>query len=345
MSWKSIKGIEGAGNEEEYVNFVKRFLTDEVMDSVLDGKYEGADKKLIEEKISADLSQIGLVFDPENIPLNSQRFRSMKIRDYLDSKLRPVCESTDEKWDDLVKRLDLNEEQKELAKEIEEESQSPEEEKKAAVLRPFCLYAIDAEHLYEQKLEGLPEDPIVFAKLAFEHEMDCAYEDDEDPGFDDEYEDLMDEEEEEEEEELEELEQEIEAIEGDLEVAELGSKIEKSEREAKTIAEEEFDEDDDDEYLDEIEDVEMEFPFKDEEIKVFEPKKGFELLGANKDQIIATLKELTGLDVSSFKYYSLPGRHYIVCWVDTLGIFGVRLCEPYTSILEEDEDEEEDEEE
>ncbi|OMJ27307.1 hypothetical protein AYI69_g3260 [Smittium culicis] len=354
MSWKSVKGIDSAGTEE-YVDFVKRFLTDEVMDSVLDGKYTGEDKSLIEEKISADLSQIGLVFDPENIPLNAQRFRSMKIRNYLDKKLRPVCESTDETWSDLADKLDLTPEQKEEAvvindmlakaktgsskKDSEDSDDEDEEMNKAALLRPFCLYSIDAEHLYEQKLDSLPTDPVVFAKLAFEHEMDCAYEDDEDDEFDEEWKDLKDEED-------DDISEDEQIEEGDEEVAKLGSKIAESEKDPKTIKEEEFAEDDqegDDDYED-TDDIEMEFPFDESEIKIKDAKEGFELLGKSKDQIISMLQELTGVSVDSFKYYSLPGRHYIVCWVETLGIFGVRLCEPYTAVDEDSDDEFDDDE-
>ncbi|PWA00031.1 hypothetical protein BB558_001333 [Smittium angustum] len=323
MSWKTAVNTTPKEDTELYVDFVKKFLTDEVIDSVLDRKYTGEDKKMIEEKISADLSSIGLVFDPDNISLNSLRFRAMRIRDFLDKKLRPVCETTDNDWDELSSTLGVEIEPK------AGKSEEKDQDKSVAILRPFCLYSVDAEHMYGKKLESLPEDPVTFAKLALGHEIDCSYEDIDD----------------EDQEEWDELENE-DAEEGDEELEEIDEKevenlTAENSKKGKELLDEDLDEDDIEDL--DYEELEDEFPYEDDEIASHPAENGFKLLGKHRSKIEAMLKDLTGQDISDFKYYSLPGRHYVVCWLENFGIFGFRLCEPFTddnefSDVEEDEE-------
>ncbi|KAJ1920471.1 hypothetical protein H4219_001308 [Mycoemilia scoparia] len=301
MSWKDTNN--GKTDVELYDQFIEKFNQDETIAKVMEDEYEGEDKPLILEQIASNLSQIAAVFDdsdPEAKDICVQRFRAMRSRHVLDKALRPVCKSTDE---DLEK----------------------------AEVRPFCLYSIDASKLYKEDLADLPDSPFKFARLAIEHEMDCGFEDDSD---DEEWEDDDDDEElEDEEDEIdtEELKKELEAAEKEESESKGKGKACDSKGGDCCCPENKDCEDDEEE--------DFELPFEEDECKALEVSEGFKLLKDHETKLREALEKETGVSIDKFKCFTFPGRHYIVAWLEGLGIFGLRISELY-EIEEEDEDEE-----
>ncbi|KAJ1953474.1 hypothetical protein GGI12_006004, partial [Dipsacomyces acuminosporus] len=302
------------------------------------------------EKIAADLSPVGMVFDPDHKDLAVARHRAMLIRANIDPELRELCKSLDQ-----TIKYDLSEEDKAM---IAEQGIQDEDIEDDIYIRPFSLYSVDLKHLYEKDLSALPDSPIDFAKLALEHEMDCSYEDSDDEN-DDEWED------EEDDDEGEEDDWKGEEGSGDDEDdddKEEGSKEDAAEELAtskkgkgKAAAEEEEDEhvhgehcNHDHDHDHDVFDLDAELPFDEDEVTIHDAHHGLDLLKERKDEIAAQLEKISGAKIDSFKTYHFPGRHYIVGWLEGFGIFGVRIS--YPMIIndesdEEEEDEEEDEEE
>ncbi|KAJ2557514.1 hypothetical protein EV175_001307, partial [Coemansia sp. RSA 1933] len=179
MSYLQAIPTDGKTDEQRYDEFMKYLLTDGVIEKALESEdYDGEYPGLIQEKIAADMTTVGLAYDPEDKKAAIERHRAMAIRNSIDAEVRGLCKSLD----DTI-TYELSEEDLEAIKENELEDDEIEDK---IFLRPFCLYQLDIKHLYKKELAALPEDPVVFAKMALEHEMDCTYEDSEDEDWNDE---------------------------------------------------------------------------------------------------------------------------------------------------------------
>ncbi|PVV01759.1 hypothetical protein BB560_003810 [Smittium megazygosporum] len=325
MSWKELDN-SGVSDLEQYTAFLSKFSSNETITSILDGNYEGEDKSIIEEKLSADMSTIGVIFDSKSQLLNSQRYRAMRIRAHLEKYFLNECIKTDNDWSHLLELLldkeSLSEYQKqetELLGKIEKNKTGQDSQKEAnqenqipgkqriASLRPFCLYSVDAEYVYGEKLEGLPKDPVQFVKLAFYHELDCIYEDDD---FESSF-------------------GEIQTLsnknqpENVLEIAQGKTKILKQQTQELDQTLESFVEQNTQNDL-----VLDEFPYESNEILNLPITNGFKLLGPYELKFKELFSKHCGIsDFDKFECYSVPGRHYIVCWIDSFGIYGLRLIE------------------
>ncbi|KAJ2471321.1 hypothetical protein GGI02_002339 [Coemansia sp. RSA 2322] len=299
MSYLQVIPADGKTDEQRYDEFVEYLFKDGVVEQALDTDYDGEYKGLIQEKIAADLSPVGGVFDSDHKDITVARHRAMLIRAGVDPEARSLCKSLDGQI-----KFDLSEEDLKAIAELELKDDEIEDE---IFVRPFALYAVDTKHLYGRELEALPESAVEFAKMALEHEMDCAYEDSEDDGD-------WENEDDDEDDEEDDHEGHIHGdgcCSGDANV---------------------FNMDDD-------------LPFSEDKVSVNDAETGLALLKDRKAEVVAMLEKITGSKVDSFKSYHFPGRHYIVTWLKDFGVFGVRVSYPMLVNDSDDEDEDGDEEE
>ncbi|OMH82544.1 hypothetical protein AX774_g3968 [Zancudomyces culisetae] len=282
--WASL--LNRKDDIQQYIKFVNKFQSDQILDSVLDNKYNEEDKELILEKIEADVSRIGMFFDPENMQLNALRFRAMRIRQLLDKSLRPKCVELDSILTNLV-------------------------------VRPFCLYSIDIENIYNEKINSIKHlSSDKFEKLATEHEIDCGYEDDEAEsdfglGLEDE---LL-------------IEDGIENSDGceNMEVDSVKDRRELELSFQRSKAESAY-EIWDDVFINSGQNMSQNHAFEAQ--KSSKPiKEGLSLLGIYQREFEELLEENTGIGINEFRYFMWEKNHYIVCWLDDFGIFGIRIRE------------------
>ncbi|KAJ2900880.1 hypothetical protein IWW38_000255 [Coemansia aciculifera] len=343
MSYLQVIPADGKTDEQRYDEFVTYLFEEGNVEKALEEDYDGEYKGLIQEKIAADLSPVGTVFDADHKDITVARHRAMLIRAGLDAEARKLCKDLDEKI-----KFDLSEEDLKSIRELELKEDEIEDE---IFVRPFALYQVDMKHLYGRDLDALPESAIDFAKMALEHEMDCAYEDSEDDGeWDDEENDEEDDDEEDDEEEDDE---EDEGVKRAKAVAAKGKSI--------VEGTEPMDEDSDDENDEDYEaeehvhgegcchgpvhpafGLEDDLPFSDDEVTVGNADVGLDLLKDHRSEVVAMLEKLTGAKIESFKDYHFPGRHYVVAWLKDFGVFGVRIS--YPMLVNDSDDEEDDEE-
>ncbi|KAJ2719981.1 hypothetical protein GGI07_004891 [Coemansia sp. Benny D115] len=316
MSYLQAIPTDGKTDEQRYEEFITYMFQDGVIEKALEDDYDGEYNGLIQEKIAADLSPLGMVFDPDNKELSVARHRAMMIRNAINGEVHELCKNLDNNI-----KYDLSEEDLAKIKELELTSDEVEDE---IIVRPFCLYEVDINKMYKKNLSDLPESAVEFAKLALNHEMDCAYEESEDEDEADDEEDDDDEESSSKgkgaagaEEDNDEDEEEEEHVHG----------------EHCNHGHDGFDLDDED------------FPFEDEEVTTGSAETGLSLLKDHKAEVTSLLEKITGAKVDSFKTYSIPGRHYVVAWLKDFGIYGIRIS--YPMMMEDDDefDEEEDDDE
>ncbi|KAJ1820712.1 hypothetical protein LPJ60_003049 [Coemansia sp. RSA 2675] len=334
MSYLQVIPADGKTDEQRYDEFITYLFEEGNVEKALEDDYDGEYNVLIQEKIAADLSPVGTVFDAEHRDITVARHRAMLIRAGIDAEARKVCKDLDEKI-----KYDLSEEDLKSIRELELQDDEVEDE---IFVRPFALYQVDIKHLYGRELEALPESATDFAKMALEHEMDCAYEDSEDDGDwenEDEYEDDYEEDEDEDKEDEEE---------GKGKAAEA----------AEAMDEDSEDDEDDEDYEEEhvhgegcchgpghpAFGLEEDLPFADEDVTINSADVGLDLLKDYKSEVVAMLEKITGSKIDSFKCYHFPGRHYVVTWLKDFGMFGVRISYPML-VNDSDDEEEEDEDE
>ncbi|KAJ2745028.1 hypothetical protein GGI20_002476 [Coemansia sp. BCRC 34301] len=343
MSYLQVIPADGKTDEQRYDEFVAYLFEEGNVEKALEEDYDGEYKGLIQEKIAADLSPVGTVFDSDHKDITVARHRAMLIRAGIDAEARKLCKDLDEKI-----KFDLSEDDLKSIRELELKDDEIEDE---IFVRPFALYQVDMKHLYGRDLEALPESAVDFAKMALEHEMDCAYEDSEDDGDwndDDENEDDDDDEDGDDDEEEEETDSK-------------GKGKGKGKSADTEAMDEDSDEEDDEDYEDEEEHVhgegcchgpghpafglEDDLPFPDDKVTVGSANVGLDLLKDHKAEVIAMLEKTTGAKIESFKDYHFPGRHYIVAWLKDFGVFGVRISYPMLVNDSDEEDEDEGDEE
>ncbi|KAJ2161277.1 hypothetical protein GGF46_001619 [Coemansia sp. RSA 552] len=310
---------DGKTDEQRYEEFLKFMLNKDVIEQALEdpdfgGEYSG----VVQEKIAADVSTLGFIFDTEDHQLAAARHRAMVIRRSIDKEIRTLCQELDGQI-----KYDLPEEDIKWLKEQEVPESEVDDE---ISVRPFCLYEVDIKHAYRKDLSDLPEVPEDFAKLALEHELDCDYENSDD---DEDWEDSGDEDDEEEEEDEDEDKDEDEEME---DAAGDSSK-------GKGKGAEEDAEDDDDEEEEHVHgegcchaangvDLDDDLPF-DEEVTMGAADVGLAMLKDRQDEVVAQLEKVAGAKIDTFKTYHFPGRYYIVAWLKDFGIFGVRIAYPF----------------
>ncbi|KAJ1648368.1 hypothetical protein LPJ64_000317 [Coemansia asiatica] len=344
MSYLQVIPADGKTDERRYEEFMAYMQEEGVIESALEEDYEGKYKGIIQEKIAADLSVIGLVFDDqENKELSVSRYRAMAIRNAINEEMRTLCEQLDNSI-----KYDLSEEDKAKIKELELKDDEIEDD---IYVRPFCLYEVDIANMYKKDVGSLPEDPKTFAKLALEHEMDCVYEHSEDEDEDEDW--VYDDDDEDDEEEEEDDDEDDE--DADAAAATAGLSSSSKGKAAATAAE---DKEDDDEEEDEAHvhgencdhshgafDLdETDLPFEDHEVSVSDADTGLSLLKDHKAEVVALLEKITGNKVESFKSYHFPGRYYVVAWLKGFGIYGIRISYPMIVDDSDDEDFESDDE-
>ncbi|KAJ1773163.1 hypothetical protein LPJ74_000902 [Coemansia sp. RSA 1843] len=334
MSYLQAIPNDGKTDEQRYNEFMQYMVKDGVIEKALEAEdYDGEYPGTIQEHIAADLTTIGMMYDPEDKKVVAERHRAITIRNGIDSEVRGLCKSLD----DTI-TYELSEDDLKAIKELELKDDEIEDK---VFVRPFCLYQLDIKHLYNKELTALPEDPVVFAKLALEHEMDCTYEDSEDEDWVDDGEDDDSENDE------DDLEEEGEDEDEDEEEKATGPK---GKGKGKAAAESTAEEDNDEEekhvhgenccHGQDIEDLDDALPFDEDEVTVNLASDGLKLLGEHKDKIVAMLEKITGVKIDSFKSYHFPGRHYVVAWVGDFAIYGVRIS--YPMLVDDSDDEFED---
>ncbi|KAJ2696952.1 hypothetical protein H4218_004262 [Coemansia sp. IMI 209128] len=336
MSYLQVIPADGKTDEQRYDEFITYLFEEGNVEKALEDDYDGEYNVLIQEKIAADLSPVGTVFDAEHRDITVARHRAMLIRAGIDAEARKVCKDLDEKI-----KYDLSEEDLKSIRELELQDDEVEDE---IFVRPFALYQVDIKHLYGRELEALPESATDFAKMALEHEMDCAYEDSEDDGdWENEDEDEDDDEEDEDDDEEDEDE---------------GKGKGKAAEAAEAMDEDSEDDEDDEDYEEEhvhgegcchgpghpAFGLEEDLPFADEDVTINSADVGLDLLKDYKSEVVAMLEKITGSKIDSFKCYHFPGRHYVVTWLKDFGMFGVRISYPML-VNDSDDEEEEDEDE
>ncbi|KAJ2488658.1 hypothetical protein IWW37_004637 [Coemansia sp. RSA 2050] len=331
MSYLQVIPADGKTDEQRYDEFIAYLFEEGNVEKALEDNYDGEYNVLIQEKIAADLSPVGTVFDAEHKDITVARHRAMLIRAGIDAEARKVCKDLDEKI-----KYDLSEEDLKSIRELELEDDEVEDE---IFVRPFALYQVDIKHLYGRELDALPESATDFAKMALEHEMDCAYEDSEDDG-DWENEDEDDDEDNEDEDE--------EDKDGEEDVKGKG-------KAAEAMDEDSEDDEDDEDYEEEhvhgegcchghpAFGLEEDLPFADGDVTINNAGVGLDLLKDYKSEVVTMLEKITGSKIDSFKCYHFPGRHYVVAWLKDFGIFGVRIS--YPMLVNDSDDEEGDEDE
>ncbi|KAI8324784.1 hypothetical protein GQ54DRAFT_47533 [Martensiomyces pterosporus] len=334
MSYKQSTNASGKTDEQLYEEFIEYMFKDGVIEAALEPTYDGEYRGVLQEKIAADLSPVGMVFDPDHKELSVARHRAMVIRASIDPEIRQVCKDLDEKI-----KYDLSEEEKAL---IAEQGIEDEDIEDDIFIRPFCLYSVDLKNLYEKDLSALPENPMEFAKLALEHEMDCNYEDSEDEDDEDwEDEEGGEEDEEVDEDDAAELIKELaESAKGKGKAAVEEAEAEEEEEEHEHVHGEHCNHDHDHDH--DIVDLDAELPFDEDEVTVHDADHGLKLLKEHRDKIVSQLEKISGSKIDSFKTYHFPGRHYVVGWLENFGIFGVRIS--YPMLINDESDDEEDEE-
>ncbi|KAJ1986240.1 hypothetical protein GGI25_006376 [Coemansia spiralis] len=330
MSYLQVIPSDGKTDEQRYDEFLEYMFKEGVIEKALEADYDGEYAGVIQEKIAADMSPMGLVYDPEDKGLLVERHRAMTIRVGIDDEVRSLCKSLDNQI-----KYELSEEDLKAIKELELADDEVEDE---IFLRPFCLYQVDLKHVYKKDLSALPENPAEFAKLALEHEMDCNYEDSDDDGDweDDEEEDDDDDEDDEDDDEEEEEENATD-----------------SKGKGKAAAAANDDDEDEEEHVHgencnhdhDVVDLNNELPFDESEVTVNAADDGLKLLKEHKDKIAEMLEKVTGCKIDEFKTYHIPGRHYVVAWLKGFGIYGVRISYPMLINDTDDEFEDEDDEE
>ncbi|KAJ2341918.1 hypothetical protein GGH91_003695 [Coemansia sp. RSA 2671] len=334
MSYLQVIPADGKTDEQRYDEFITYLFEEGNVEKALEDDYDGEYNVLIQEKIAADLSPVGTVFDAEHRDITVARHRAMLIRAGIDAEARKVCKDLDEKI-----KYDLSEEDLKSIRELELQDDEVEDE---IFVRPFALYQVDIKHLYGRELEALPESATDFAKMALEHEMDCAYEDSEDDG------DWENEDEDEDDDEEDEDEDKEDEEEGKGKAAEA----------AEAMDEDSEDDEDDEDYEEEhvhgegcchgpghpAFGLEEDLPFADEDVTINSADVGLDLLKDYKSEVVAMLEKITGSKIDSFKCYHFPGRHYVVTWLKDFGMFGVRISYPML-VNDSDDEEEEDEDE
>ncbi|KAJ2398829.1 hypothetical protein GGI23_003010 [Coemansia sp. RSA 2559] len=335
MSYLQAIPSDGKTDEQRYDEFMKYLLKDGVVEKVLESDdYDGEYPGLIQEKIAADVTTVGLAYDPEDKKAAIERHRAMIIRNGIDAEIRGLCKSLDG-----TITYELSEDDLKAIKEHELEEDEIEDK---VFLRPFCLYQLDIKHMYNRELTALPEDPVVFAKMALEHEMDCTYEDSEDEDWaDDDSEDDSEDEDSELDEEEEEEEEEEDAADSKG----------KGKGKAAVAADDEEEEEEEEEHVHgencshehEIAGLDDALPFDENEVSINPASDGLKLLGEHKEKIVGILEKVTGLKIDSFKSYHFPGRHYVVAWVGDFAIYGIRISYPMLIDDSDEEDEDEDE--
>ncbi|KAJ2785922.1 hypothetical protein GGI15_001762 [Coemansia interrupta] len=338
MSYLQVIPADGKTDEQRFDEFNTYLLSEGVIEKVFEEEYDGDYDGIIQERIAADMTEIGETFDYEsNRDLAVQRHRSIIIRNGIDSEIRDLCKELDNKI-----KYDLSEKDLATIKELELTADEIEDE---IVVRPFCMYELDINKLYNKDLHDLPESAVDFAKLALEHEMDCAYEnsEDEDEDWEDEDEDDDDDDEEDEDED--------ESDEEEDKDVEMEDSAESSKGKGKAAATEDDDDEDEEEHVhgehcnhehEAINLDEQDLPFPEDEVTVSDASTGLALLKDRKDEVVAVLEKITGSKVESFKNYHFPGRHYVVAWLKDFGVFGIRISYP---MMMDDDDEELDEDE
>ncbi|KAJ2706470.1 hypothetical protein FB645_001615 [Coemansia sp. IMI 203386] len=340
MSYLQVIPADGQTDEQRYDEFMAYMQEEGVIERALEEDYDGKYKGVIQEKIAADLSVIGLVFDDqESKDLTVSRHRAMLIRNAINDEVRTMCTQLDNSI-----KYDLSDEDKAKIKELELKDDEIEDD---IFVRPFCLYEVDVAKMYKKDIGSLPEDPKVFAKLALEHEMDCVYEhsDDDDDEDDEDWEDDEDDDEDEDDEEEEDDDEEEEA-------ADAASS---SKGKGKAAAVEDDEEEEEEEHVHgencdhshgEFDLDETDLPFEDHEVTVSDAETGLSLLKDHRAEIVALLEKIAGTKVDSFKSYHFPGRYYVVAWLKGFGIYGIRISYPMIVDDSDDEDfEDEDDEE
>ncbi|KAJ2006435.1 hypothetical protein H4R26_001389 [Coemansia thaxteri] len=346
MSYLQVIPADGKTDEQRYDEFVEYLFKDGVVEQALDTDYDGEYKGLIQEKIAADLSPVGGVFDSDHKDITVARHRAMLIRAGVDPEARSLCKSLDGQI-----KFDLSEEDLKAIAELELKDDEIEDE---IFVRPFALYAVDTKHLYGRELEALPESAVEFAKMALEHEMDCAYEDSEDDGDweneDDDEDDDEDEDDDDDDEDDEDDDEDDEENDMEVDTKGKGKAVEE-------IDEDEEDEDEEDDHEGHIHgdgccsgdanvfNMDDDLPFSEDKVSVNDAETGLALLKDRKAEVVAMLEKITGSKVDSFKSYHFPGRHYIVTWLKDFGVFGVRVSYPMLVNDSDDEEEEDGDEE
>ncbi|KAJ2521199.1 hypothetical protein H4217_001535 [Coemansia sp. RSA 1939] len=327
MSYLQAIAKDGKTDEQRYDEFTEYMFKDGVIEKALEAEdYDGEYPGIIQEKIAADMTTVGMAYDPNDKTASVERHRAMTLRNGIDKEVRGLCKSLDG-----MISYELSEEDVKAIKELELKEDEIEDK---IFVRPFCLYQIDVKHMYKKDLQALPEDPVVFAKLALEHEMDCTYEDSDD-------EDWVDDGEDEDEDESDD--------DDDEESGSGGSDSDEAEDEKKAVedagskgkgkaAADEDEEHEEEEHEHEhgehcshshdIVDIDEELPFDESEVSVNAASDGLKLLGEHKDKVVEMLENTTGLSIDSFKSYHFPGRHYIVAWVGDFAVYGIRISYP-----------------
>lgn len=337
MSYLEAIPNDGKTDQQRYDEFMSYLLSKGVLSKVLDSgseNYDGQYPGVIQEKVSADLSLMGSIFDKggDNKDLVVARHRSMLIRAFLDKEIRKLCKGLDSKI-----KYDLPEEDLCAIKELNLTNNEIEDD---IYVRPFALYEVDIKHLYELDLKDLPESPVQFAKLALEHEMDCVYVDSDDD------EDWM------EDEDGEESEGESESEDNDN-VDEEDEEIEMKDVKGKgkaVAAVEDVESEDDEEHVHGEHcnhghgdgfGLTNDLPFDEDKVSVHNSATGLALLKDHQEEVVALLEKLSGAKVGeTFKSYHFPGRYYVVAWLEGFGMFGIRIAYPMLVDDSDDEDEE-----
>ncbi|KAJ2403725.1 hypothetical protein GGI10_005667, partial [Coemansia sp. RSA 2530] len=140
MSYLQVIPADGKTDEQRYDEFITYLFEEGNVEKALEDDYDGEYNVLIQEKIAADLSPVGTVFDAEHRDITVARHRAMLIRAGIDAEARKVCKDLDEKI-----KYDLSEEDLKSIRELELQDDEVEDE---IFVRPFALYQVDIKHLY-----------------------------------------------------------------------------------------------------------------------------------------------------------------------------------------------------
>ncbi|KAJ2451907.1 hypothetical protein GGF42_004148, partial [Coemansia sp. RSA 2424] len=140
MSYLQVIPADGKTDEQRYDEFVTYLFEEGNVEKALEEDYDGEYKGLIQEKIAADLSPVGTVFDSDHKDITVARHRAMLIRAGIDAEARKLCKDLDEKI-----KFDLSEDDLKSIRELELKDDEIEDE---IFVRPFALYQVDMKHLY-----------------------------------------------------------------------------------------------------------------------------------------------------------------------------------------------------
>ncbi|KAJ1730083.1 hypothetical protein LPJ61_003212 [Coemansia biformis] len=338
MSFRTVIPADGKTDEQRYDEFMEYMSKDGVIESALEPDYDGEYAGIIQEQIAADLSPIGLVLG-ENKELLAARHRAMLIRRGIDAEVRALCKELDGQV-----KYDLSEQDMASIKELDLAEDEVEDN---IHVRPFCLYEVDIKNIYKKDLSALPESAVDFAKMALEHEMDCQYEDTDDEEWEDEDEDDSDEDDSDEDDSDDDEDDDEDGDDDEDEESSAGGKGKgKGKGKGAAADEDDEEEEDDEEHVhgehcshdhDDLVNLNDELPFDEEETSLNPAADGLALLKDRQAEVVELLEKTVGAKIDSFKSFHFPGRHYIVAWLDGLGIFGVRIS--YPMLISDSDDE------